>query len=261
MLPEQFVPGDFDVSFESLVFGQHHHVHIAHPLVMLIPQVICAKGKAAANHVGNKRFRQIVRFHLQKYSNASSKSDKSRIVSSIVDTIRQASQEGGFVKYDTQTGAWYEVGDHLAREKVGQTLRDALHTKYSSSTKAKKHRRQAEKARASWTYDSESDASSDCVEPQTFISYREATSSGSSDDSSLDSRQTDAENDEVSSKQDKFTETLMQLHDDRLLDIFFDDRHVEVLMKHEDILDDVQVSPVSVYSSFTPLNPRARASV
>lgn len=33
---------------------------------------------------------------------------------------------------------WYEAGDHLAREKVGQCLRDMLHSKYRSSTKAKK---------------------------------------------------------------------------------------------------------------------------
>ena len=32
-------------------------------------------------------------------------------------------------------------GDHVAREKVGQTMRDMLHTKYKSSTKSKKHRR------------------------------------------------------------------------------------------------------------------------
>jgi len=86
--------------------------------------------------------------HLDKYSAATSKQEKSRIVSSIVDTIRRSSANGGFVKLDPLTGNWFEVGDHLAREKVGQTLRDALHTKYSSSTKAKKRRRQAEKARA-----------------------------------------------------------------------------------------------------------------
>lgn len=36
-----------------------------------------------------------------------------------------------------------------SREKVGQTLRDALHTHYKSSTKAKKARRQVEQAKAS----------------------------------------------------------------------------------------------------------------
>ena len=49
---------------------------------------------------------------------------------------------------DPLTGVWQEVGDHLAREKVGQTIRDALHSNYKSSTKAKKKRRQAEQAKA-----------------------------------------------------------------------------------------------------------------
>lgn len=86
--------------------------------------------------------------HLDKYSAATTKQEKSRIVSDIVDTIRQSSGDGGFVKLDPLTGTWRLVSDHHCREKVGQTLRDALHTKYSSSTKAKKRRRQAEKARA-----------------------------------------------------------------------------------------------------------------
>lgn len=34
-------------------------------------------------------------------------------------------------------GKWYEVGDRRAKEKTGQTMRDLLHTRYSSSTKAK----------------------------------------------------------------------------------------------------------------------------
>lgn len=33
---------------------------------------------------------------------------------------------------------WYETGDHLAREKVGQCLRDMLSSQYRSSSKAKK---------------------------------------------------------------------------------------------------------------------------
>lgn len=76
---------------------------------------------------------------LEKYSSATSKLEKSLIVSSIVDSVRDASPDGGFVKKDG--GRWYEVGDHIAREKCGQSFRDLLHEKYKSSTKAKKMRR------------------------------------------------------------------------------------------------------------------------
>ena len=38
-------------------------------------------------------------------------------------------------------GFFYEIGDAAAREKIGQCIRDALHTKYKSSTRSKKPRR------------------------------------------------------------------------------------------------------------------------
>lgn len=97
--------------------------------------VICCRGKAAYNHEGNRRFRTLVKLNQEAYASASSKYQKSQIVSHITNTVREASQEGGFVKLIK--GTYYEVGDRAAKEKIGQTFRDLLHTKYSSSTKAK----------------------------------------------------------------------------------------------------------------------------
>ena len=106
--------------------------------------VLCSRGNAVKSHPGNKRFVQLVSDHQQKYATAGSKLEKSLIVSSIIDMIREASPEGGFVKLID--GIWWEVGDNLAREKTGQALRDRLHGKYSSSSKAKKRRRRANEA-------------------------------------------------------------------------------------------------------------------
>jgi hypothetical protein len=55
-----------------------------------------------------------------RYSRASSKADKSEIVSDLV--------------------AWFKVGDHYAREKAGALLRDMVSTstQQQSSVKAKK---------------------------------------------------------------------------------------------------------------------------
>ena len=73
------------------------------------------------------------------YAEAETKLYKSLVVSSVVEWFRKASPNGGgFVK--ELNGVWYEVGDHLAREKVGQALRDKLHSQYKSSTKAKRRR-------------------------------------------------------------------------------------------------------------------------
>lgn len=121
-LPARYTPGNFDV--------------------------ICGKGKGCFNHEGNKHFRQIVATHLASYSEANTKLAKSAIVSSIIAIVRDLSPGGGFIKRDAERGSWHEVGDHLAREKVGQTIRDALHHQYRSSTKSKKKRRQVEQAKA-----------------------------------------------------------------------------------------------------------------
>lgn len=106
--------------------------------------VICARGKQAKNHSGNVRYRRIIVEKMKIYDEAPTKLEKTVIVSEILDSVRTVSPNGGFIKkFD---GRWFEVGDHIAREKIGQSLRDMLHTKYSSSTQAKKirrHRRQA----------------------------------------------------------------------------------------------------------------------
>lgn len=86
--------------------------------------VICARGKRALNHPGNRRFRAMIDENLQKYSGATTKFEKSLIVSSIVDAVRNSSPEGGFVK--EENGQWYEVGDHIAREKCGQRYVDTV---------------------------------------------------------------------------------------------------------------------------------------
>jgi len=80
--------------------------------------VICARGKQAYNHSGNRRFRISIEMKLEQYKQATSKLEKSLIVSAIVDSVRDASPGGGFVK--EEGGRWYEAGDHIAREKVGQ---------------------------------------------------------------------------------------------------------------------------------------------
>jgi hypothetical protein len=100
--------------------------------------VVCGRGKDSFNHVGNRRFRVLASMFIGRYSDADSKTAKSAIVSEIVGVIRQAG--GNFCKYGK--GAWFEVGDHHAREKVSALLRDLLHTQYRSSAKAKLDRRQ-----------------------------------------------------------------------------------------------------------------------
>merc|ERR1712151_1349296 len=48
---------------------------------------------------------------------------------------------GGFLKNDSATGLWFQVGDSMARLKTSQAFRDALEDNYLSSNSSKKKRR------------------------------------------------------------------------------------------------------------------------
>ena len=106
--------------------------------------VVCCRGRAVHKYRGNINFRSLVNKNIEKYSSTKSKINKSYIIMSIVDQIRQESPNGGFVKRNKDDGRWYEIGDHLAREKVSQCLRDSLSPIYRSSTTSKRCRRNEE---------------------------------------------------------------------------------------------------------------------
>eukprot|EP00980_Cylindrotheca_fusiformis_P014058 scaffold3670_cov124-Cylindrotheca_fusiformis.AAC.34 len=101
------------------------------------------RGKACAEATGNRRLRVLVSSFLDDYRKASSRIEKSIIVSKIVDSIHEACPVGAFVKY--QGGKWWEVDDFTAREKVGSLIRDLLSDQYRSSSKVKNARRKKQK--------------------------------------------------------------------------------------------------------------------
>jgi hypothetical protein len=54
-----------------------------------------------------------VSFHKRlshSYADSNDKAEKSGIISSIIETVRSASKDGGFIKMDKRTGQWWEVG-------------------------------------------------------------------------------------------------------------------------------------------------------
>ena len=85
--------------------------------------VVCGRGKGSYNRPGNKKFRALVQDHVQEYVQAKTKLDKSMVLSSIVEKVREECG-GRFVKQ--KKGCWHEIGDEQAREKVGHAIREAI---------------------------------------------------------------------------------------------------------------------------------------
>jgi hypothetical protein len=101
--------------------------------------VICARGKAFWCHDGNKRYRDLIAAATPRYSKTSNKQEKTMIVTEIVEAVHQLG--GKFIKKVKKCGPFVVVSEVFAREKVGQSLRDGLSTKYKSASKFKKHRK------------------------------------------------------------------------------------------------------------------------
>jgi hypothetical protein len=102
--------------------------------------IIIGRGKESKGVFGNHRLRVLATSFLPKYSAASNKGSKSKIVSSIVRIIRDACPTGAFIRLG-KDGRWDEVDDAVAREKVGYTFRELLSDRYRSSSKSKVARR------------------------------------------------------------------------------------------------------------------------
>ena len=78
------------------------------------------------NHEGNKKFRGILKQNLPKYQNATSKQQKTTVVNSLLDEIKEHSR---FVR-KLSDGTWVEVPEHVAKEKVRTTSERCLFLGY-----------------------------------------------------------------------------------------------------------------------------------
>lgn len=88
--------------------------------------IIFGKTRLAYKHIGNQRFRITIGAHVQEYIDKKDRSYRTELILRIMETIRQ---EGGrFLKYRHER--WVDVGDRIARSKVGHALRDLAASSY-----------------------------------------------------------------------------------------------------------------------------------
>jgi len=87
--------------------------------------VLMGRGGKNNQHSGNERLRTLARTQSAKYR-VSTKKGKSQISRDLVNRMRGLRPPARFLKRDSDTGGWVDVGDDVAREKASQVLRDAV---------------------------------------------------------------------------------------------------------------------------------------
>ena len=102
--------------------------------------VICGRGTASFYHSGNQTFRKSIADNVEKYSATSDKRDKSMIVSAIANNFYFNSDKPcRFIRFCDSTKHWYEISYEQVRQKVGQTMREALVQQNPQRLSRKKH--------------------------------------------------------------------------------------------------------------------------
>ena len=98
--------------------------------------ILCGRGRGVWDHSGNRQFKALIVVHAEKYAMARTKMDKGALVASMIDKMREAGVL--FVKKDTQTQRWHDIGDYQAREKTSHAIRDHIYKKTCAGTNKKK---------------------------------------------------------------------------------------------------------------------------
>ena len=90
-----------------------------------VNDVLSGRGGRINSHPGNIQFRALVHQYKHTYlSKATKKLDKVKIADRIVQGIRNMDPSGRFLKEDSKTHQWIEIGDEKARKKAGQAMRE-----------------------------------------------------------------------------------------------------------------------------------------
>ena len=90
-----------------------------------VNDVLCGRGGRINSHSGNIQFREITASLKKEYlAKTTKKLEKAHIAAKIIYEIRSMEPPGRFLKEDSDTGLWFDIGDAKAIKKAGQSLRE-----------------------------------------------------------------------------------------------------------------------------------------
>ena len=85
--------------------------------------ILCGRDHFAHNHEGNANYRKLVKHHKLEYVSGT-KQEKKQCSLTIYNKIRALDPPGRFLKYDSDTSTWKDIGEKDAIIKICQALRE-----------------------------------------------------------------------------------------------------------------------------------------
>lgn len=94
------------------------------------------RGGGTNTHNGNKLLRKKVEELFDDYNHRNEQGAKTVIAQNIITSLNKLDPPGRFVKKESSTGKWYEVGNNEALEKTAQTFRNVRHKRNTAASSA-----------------------------------------------------------------------------------------------------------------------------
>lgn len=104
--------------------------------------VLSGRNKLSFNHIGNRRFREVVAQSIDDYNSAQSRAEKYGIVETIMSHINKSG--GRFLK-QADDGSWPELEPEIIRQKIAHAIRDTTKKKEAKAKKAAQREQAASK--------------------------------------------------------------------------------------------------------------------
>jgi len=111
-----------------------------------VSDIIIGSSCSTMNHPGNIILKKIIESKIHIYASlpSSSKKEKSKIISNVIDNIKASG--ANFIQQDSETNAWSVADKRTGHRKVSQAFRFALyHRVPASNAKQKNNRKMASK--------------------------------------------------------------------------------------------------------------------
>mmetsp|Transcript_23320 Transcript_23320/g.57390 ORF Transcript_23320/g.57390 Transcript_23320/m.57390 type:complete len:706 (+) Transcript_23320:26-2143(+) len=96
------------------------------------------RGGGTNTHLGNKLLRKKVEELFEEYNSRGEQGAKTVIAQGIITSINKLDPPGRFVKKESSTDRWYEVGLNEALEKTAQTFRNVRHKRNTAASADRK---------------------------------------------------------------------------------------------------------------------------
>jgi len=86
--------------------------------------ILCGRGKANLSHPGNVMFSNMIKSHLQRYADATTRIERGALTVELRSMLSESGTR--FFKKCKTTKQWIQINEHSSHEKIGHALRDTL---------------------------------------------------------------------------------------------------------------------------------------